>query len=91
MEEMNKEIVENTVTEMVEATADKLTFKENVIAYGVATVFGIGIVTSCYLGYKGSKALAKKIKERREKSKETEDCADVVTEYEEYEYPSEQE
>ena len=90
MEEMNKGIVENTVTDIVEESVDNLTFGENVIAYGVAAVFMVGLVTTTYLGYKGGKLLVNKIKEKRERSKESEQY-EVVAEYEEEETSSDQE
>jgi hypothetical protein len=62
MEEMNKELMENTVTEVVEGAVDKLTFKETCLSYGIATVFGIGVVTTGYFAFKGVKAISKKIK-----------------------------
>lgn len=66
MEEMNKEIMENTVTEIVEGTITKSTFKENLMAYSLAGVFVTGLATIGYLGYKGTKRLSKKIRNKRE-------------------------
>lgn len=73
MEEMNKGLMENTVTEIVEEAAEKLTFKENVIAYGMASVFVIGLSTVGYFGYKGVKTLAKNIKNKKKFKEESEE------------------
>jgi hypothetical protein len=81
MEEMNKELMENTVTEIVEEAADKLTFKENVIAYGLAGVFAVGVATVGYFGYKGVKAISNKVKSnikgKMEEQSEQEEFVDV--------------
>lgn len=66
MEEMNKELMTNTVTEIVEEATDKLTFGENVAAYAIAGVFVTGIATIGYLGFKGGRALARKIRAKKE-------------------------
>jgi hypothetical protein len=73
MEEMNKEVMENTMTEVVEEATGKLTFGENLAAYGLAAVFSIGVVTTGYLGYKGVKALVGKIKSKKQLSEESEE------------------
>jgi predicted DNA-binding transcriptional regulator len=73
MEEMNKEIVDNTVTEIVEETTKKLTFGENCLAYTLTGIFAVGVVTTGYLGYKGIKAAVKKIKNKKEIEEETDD------------------
>ena len=65
MEEMNKEIMENGAIEIVEEVVEKLTFKENVIAYGLAGIFATGVVTIGYLGYKGTKAIVKNIRDKK--------------------------
>ena len=68
MEEMNNILsTDNTVTEMVEV-ADKVTFKENVLAYALVGIFAAGLTTIGFLGYKGAKSLSKKIKSKKEKS-----------------------
>ena len=64
MEEMQNLNVEETVTEMVEVATDKLTFKENCVAYVLAGVFVTGLTTIGYLGYKGTKKLANKIRDK---------------------------
>lgn len=68
MEEMNNKATENTVTEIVEEATDKLTFKENVMAYALAGVFVTGLATIGYLGYKGTKKLSNRIRNKREES-----------------------
>ena len=65
MEEMQNLNVEETVTEMVEVATDKLTFKENCVAYVLAGVFVTGLTTIGYLGYKGTKKLANKIRDKK--------------------------
>lgn len=78
MEEMNKEIMENGMTEIVEEVSDKLTFGQNAAAYGIAFVFGVGLATTAYAGYKGVKALAGKIRSKKKIVEETEEDNDVV-------------
>lgn len=87
MDEMEKMIDEATgVTEMVEVATDKLTFKENIIAYSLAGIFVTGLTTIGYLGYKGAKKLAKNIRDKRESKVETEIVVDgVAKDYDEYE------
>ena len=81
MENMNNEEIENTVTEMVEEATEKLSFKDNVAAYGIATIFATGVVTIGYLGFKGAKAIASKIKDKRNLKEESdEDVIDVEDE-----------
>ena len=82
MEEMKNVNVENTVNEVVEVVTEKLTFKENCIAYALAGVFVTGLTTVGYLGYKGGKKIVRKIKDKRESKVSTEmknsdDCVDV--------------
>ena len=81
MEEMNKEIMENGTMEIVEEVAEKLTFKENLAAYGLAGIFGLGVVTSGYLLVKGGKKLYDTIQSRRVKTVESKD--EVVVDVEE--------
>lgn len=76
MEEMQKLNVEDTVTEVLEVATDKLTFKENVLAYGLAGIFVTGLVTVGYVGYKGTKKLVKTIRDKREVKVETEEAVD---------------
>jgi hypothetical protein len=73
MENMNNEVMENTVTEIVEGATEKLTFKDNVAAYGIATIFATGVVTIGYLGFKGAKAIASRIKEKRNLKEESDE------------------
>lgn len=73
MEEMNKELMTNTVTEIVEEATDKLTFKENVIAYGLAGVFVVGVATTGYFAYKGAKAVVNKIKDKKKIKEQSEE------------------
>ena len=73
MKEMNKEIMENGAVEIVEEVAEKLTFKENCLAYGLAGIFGIGVVTTGYLAFKGGKKLYNTIKDKRKLSEESDD------------------
>lgn len=73
MEEMKNQIMDGTMNEVVEEAADKLSFKENLAAYGLATVFGIGVATTGYLGYKGVKTIIRKIKSKKEKEVEEND------------------
>jgi predicted polyphosphate/ATP-dependent NAD kinase len=81
MEEMNKELMDNTVTEIVEEAADKLTFKENLMAYGLASVFAVGVVTTGYFAYKGVRALSNKVrnnvKGKMEEQTEQEEVVDI--------------
>ena len=65
MEEMNKEIMENGAMEIVEEVTEKLTFKENLTAYGLAGVFGIGVVATGYLLIKGGKKAYNVIQSKR--------------------------
>lgn len=75
--------VEDTATGVVEVAADKLTFKENVLAYGMAGVFIIGLTTVGYLGYKGTKKLAKKIRDKKDSKVDTiETVEEINNEYE---------
>jgi hypothetical protein len=87
MDEMEKLIDEVTgVTEVVEVATDKLTFKENIMAYSLAGIFVTGLVTVGYLGYKGTKKLANKIRDKRESKVVTEEAVDeVINEYDEFE------
>jgi hypothetical protein len=84
MEEMQNLNVEDTVTEMVEVTTDKLTFKENVIAYSLAGIFVTGLVTVGYLGYKGTKKLANKIRDKKQSKVEIEEVMDDVNDEKDY-------
>lgn len=68
MEEMNNNATENIVTEIVEESTDKLSFKDNVMAYALAGVFVTGLATIGYLGYKGTKKLSNRIRNKREES-----------------------
>ena len=81
MEEMNKEIMENGAMEIVEEVTEKLTFKENLTAYGLAGIFGIGVVTTGYLLVKGGKKAYDAIQSRRVKTVESKD--EVVVDIEE--------
>jgi len=87
MEEMQNLNVEDTVTEAVEVVTEKLTFKENLLAYGMAGIFATGLVTIGYLGYKGTKGLYYKIKDKRESKVEAEvvDKTDEDTDYDDFE------
>lgn len=80
MEEMNKEIMDTTVTEVVEEATKKLTFKENVYAYALAGVFVTGLATIGYLGYKGTKKIGSKLMSKREQKVELEQCEAVDVE-----------
>jgi hypothetical protein len=77
MEEMNKELLENGTIEIVEEVAEKLTFKENVLAYGLAGVFAVGVVTTGYFAVKGVKALSDKVRDNI-KGKKVESEQEVV-------------
>ena len=68
MEEMNNKATENIVTEIVEESTDKISFKDNVMAYALAGVFVTGLATIGYLGYKGTKKLSNRIRNKREES-----------------------
>ena len=81
MEEMNKEIMENGAMEIVEEVTEKLTFKENLTAYGLAGIFGIGVVTTGYLLIKGGKKAYDAIQSKRVKTVESKD--EVVVDVEE--------
>ena len=81
MEEMNKEIMENGTMEIVEEVTEKLTFKENLTAYGLAGIFGIGVVTTGYLLIKGGKKAYDAIQSKRVKTVESKD--EVVVDVEE--------
>ena len=81
MEEMNKEIMENGAMEIVEEVTEKLTFKENLTAYGLAGVFGIGVVATGYLLVKGGKKAYNVIQSKRVKTVESKD--EVVVDVEE--------
>ena len=81
MEEMNKEIMENGAMEIVEEVTEKLTFKENLTAYGLAGVFGIGVVATGYLLIKGGKKAYDVIQSKRVKTVESKD--EVVVDVEE--------
>ena len=65
MEEMNKETMETTVTEVMEGATNKLSFKENIYAYALAGVFVTGLATIGYLGYKGTKKISNKFRNKR--------------------------
>lgn len=65
MEEMNKEIMENGAIEIIEEATEKLTFGQNCLAYALAGTFVLGITTAGYLGYKGTKMLVNKIKDKK--------------------------
>lgn len=71
MEEMNKEAIENGVTEIVEEATEKLTFKQDLAAYALATIFGVGVATVGYGAYKGTKAMIGKIKNKKKISEES--------------------
>ena len=81
MEEMNKEIMENGAMEIVEEVTEKLTFKENLAAYGLAGIFGIGVVATGYLLVKGGQKAYDAIQSRRVKTVESKD--EVVVDVEE--------
>jgi len=66
MEEMNKLNTENAMTEVVEEVTNKITFKENLLAYTLSGVFVTGLATISYLGYKGVKRLSKKVRNKKE-------------------------
>lgn len=72
MEEMNN-VIEDGTMEIVEEVTEKLTFGQNAAAYGIAFVFGVGLATTAYAGYKGVKALAGKIKSKKKVVKESND------------------
>ena len=59
--------------EIVEEVTEKLTFGQNAAAYGIAFVFGVGLATTAYAGYKGVKSLAGKIKSKKKVVKESND------------------
>jgi hypothetical protein len=82
MEEMNKEIMENGAIEIVEEVTDKLTFGQNCLAYALAGTFVIGVTTVGYLGYRGTKMLVNKIKDKKKITVEEsgEDIVDVEEE-----------
>lgn len=84
MEEMQNVNAETT-TEMVEVITDKLTFKDNLIAYGLAATFIVGVGTISYLAAKGSFKLLNKIREER-KSKVVIDQEETVDESDEQEH-----
>lgn len=85
MEEIKNVNVENTITEVVEEVTDKITFKENIMAYSIAGIFVTGLVTVGYLGYKGTKKLANKIRDKKESKVQSEITVDyVVNENESY-------
>lgn len=71
MEEMNN-VIENGAIEVVEEVTEKLSFKENCIAYGIAGIFGIGVVTTGYLAFKGGKKLYDTIKDKKKIKEESE-------------------
>ena len=76
MEEMNKNI--DTVTEIVEEATDKLTLKQNIAAYGMAGVFGMGVLATGYGIFKGGKKLYKAIRgKKNDVSGSEEDAVDV--------------
>ena len=68
MEEMNNLEMNQEVTEIVEAAAEKLTFGQNALAYGLATVFGVGVCTIGYGCFKGGRAIARKLRDRKERT-----------------------
>lgn len=68
MEEMKNLNVEDTITEVAEVVTDKLSFKENCIAYGLVGLVGIGAATVSYYGFKGGQKLYRAIKNKRAKS-----------------------
>ena len=73
MEEMNKEIMENGTTEIVEEVAEKVTLGQNIGAYALAGTFVIGVAAIGYLGYKETTKLVDKIRSKRVKTVESED------------------
>lgn len=87
MEELKNNLnVEDTVTEVVEVATDKLTFKENLMAYSLAGIFVTGLVTVGYLGYKGTKKLTKKIRDKKEAKVDIKETVEEVNkDYDEYE------
>jgi hypothetical protein len=93
MEEMQNLNVEDTITEVVEVATDKLTFKENILAYSLAGIFVTGLTTIGYLGYKGTKKLVKNFKDKREVKVVAEEAPveDINTEYHKHEYSEEKE
>lgn len=78
MEEMNKEVMETGMTEIVEEVTEKLTFGQNAAAYGIAFVFGVGLATTAYAGYKGVRLLAGKIRSKKKIVKGAEEEETVV-------------
>jgi len=68
MEELKNINVEEPVVEIAEVVTDKLTFKENLAAYTLAGVFGIGVITIGYLGYKASNKIMDKVMNRKNKA-----------------------
>ena len=67
MEELKNINVEEPVVEIAEVVTDKLTFKENLAAYSLAGVFGIGVITIGYLGYKATNKIMDKIMAKKER------------------------
>ena len=80
MEEMNN-VIENGTMEIVEEVTEKLTLGQNATAYGLAFIFGVGLATTAYAGYKGVKLVAGKIKSKRVKTVASKD--EVVVDVEE--------
>jgi hypothetical protein len=93
MEEMQNLNVEDTITEVVEVATDKLTFKENILAYSLAGVFVIGLTTVGYMGYKGTKKLANIIRDKKRAKVETEEAVsaeDKIKDYDTFENETEE-
>lgn len=87
MEEMNNLEMNQEVTEAIAVATEKLTLGQNILAYGIATVFGIGVITIGYGGYKGGKALVGKIRSKKEKAVEAvDDVEDDIEDIHDVEY-----